>query len=158
MGLASLGFLLYTRGRVQLLVVMYSINVFLTFTLSQLGMCRHWWGVRRERSWWLRKLLLNGLGLALTATILVVTAVFKFTEGGWVTAAVTSGFIVLCYVIRSHYNRVQGALKSLDETLTTIPFRPDLNPVPARDPGAPTAVLIVRGFDGIGIQIGRAHV
>ena len=152
MGLASLGFLLYTRGRVQLLVVMYSINVFLTFTLSQLGMCRHWWGVRRERSWWLRKLLLNGLGLALTATILVVTAVFKFTEGGWVTAAVTSGFIVLCYVIRSHYNRVQGALKSLDETLTTIPFRPDLNPVPARDPGAPTAVLIVRGFDGIGIH------
>src|SRR5262245_41130897 len=42
MGVASLVFLFYTQGEVKLLVVMYSINVFLTFTLSQLGMCRHW--------------------------------------------------------------------------------------------------------------------
>ena len=48
MGIASLGFLVYSHGEVKLLVVMYSINVFLTFTLSQLGMCRHWWQVRRS--------------------------------------------------------------------------------------------------------------
>ena len=47
MGIASLAFLIYSHGAVKLLVVMYSINVFLTFTLSQLGMCRHWWEVRR---------------------------------------------------------------------------------------------------------------
>ncbi len=152
MGLASVGFLLYTRGDVKLLVVMYSINVFLTFTLSQLGMCRHWWEVRKEQGWWLRKLLLNGLGVSLTATILAVTLVIKFAEGGWVTAAVTSAFILVCYVVRSHYNRVRGALRSLDETLTNIPFQPDLNPVPAKNPGAPTAVVIVRDFDGIGIH------
>ena len=50
MGIAALGFLAYTHGEVKLLVVMYSINVFLTFTLSQLGMCRHWWQVRGARS------------------------------------------------------------------------------------------------------------
>ncbi len=153
MGLASLGFLVYTHGEVKLLVVMYSINVFLTFTLSQLGMCRHWWEVRKNQGSWLRKLLLNGVGLMLTATILVVTVVIKFAEGGWVTVLVTSGFIFLCYVIRSHYDRVSGALKSLDETLINIPFQPDLkSPVPAKDPKAPTAVVIARDFDGIGIH------
>jgi len=153
MGLASLGFLVYSRGEVKLLVVMYSINVFLTFTLSQLGMCRHWWEVRKHQRSWLRKLLLNGLGLMLTATILVVTVVIKFAEGGWVTVLVTSGFILLCYVIRSHYDRVSGALKSLDETLINIPFQPDLkSPVPAKNAEAPTAVVIARDFDGIGIH------
>ena len=49
MGIAAALVLLYTRGSVQLLVVMYSINVFLTFTLTQLGMVRHWWNVRGAR-------------------------------------------------------------------------------------------------------------
>jgi hypothetical protein len=66
---------------------------------------------------------------------------------------VTSGFIFLCYIVQSHYSEVRGALKSLDETLIDIPFHPDLkNPVPAKDPGAPTAVVITRDFDGIGIH------
>jgi len=152
MGIASLAFLTYTGGDVRLLVVMYSINVFLTFTLSQLGMCRHWFEVRSHHPAWLRKFLLNGVGLLLTATILVVTLVFKFAEGGWVTAAVTSVFVVICYIVRAHYESVRGALKQLDETLINIPFRPDLNPVPARDSNAPTAVVVVRAFDGIGIH------
>lgn len=153
MGLASLGFLAYTGGQVKFLIVMYSINVFLTFTLSQLGMCRHWWEARKQERVWLRKLSVNGLGLILTVTILLVTTVTKFGEGGWVTVLVTSGFILLCYLIRSHYNKVRGALKSLDDTLTNIPYYPDLkNPVPGKEPNAPTAVLIARDFDGIAIH------
>ena len=153
MGLTSLSFLLYTRGRVNLLVVMYSINVFLTFTLSQLGMCRHWWEVRRTQSVWLRKLCLNGLGLLLTGTILIVTVTIKFAEGGWVTLLVTFCFISLCYFVRSHYNRVRRALKSLDDTLLTIPFQPNLKePVPSKNPAAPTAAIIVRDFDGVAVH------
>ena len=151
MGLASLAFLLYTGGQVKILVVMYSINVFLTFTLSQLGLCRHWLQAKDKRHW--RKLCVSGLGLMLTATILVVTVVIKFAEGGWVTVLVTTGFIFVCYIVRSHYNEVRGALKSLDDTLINIPFHPDLkNPVPVKDPLAPTAVVITRDFDGIGIH------
>ena len=151
MGLASLAFLLYTGGQVKILVVMYSINVFLTFTLSQLGLCRHWLQAKDKRHW--RKLCVSGLGLMLTATILVVTVVIKFAEGGWVTVLVTTGFIFLCYIVRSHYNEVRGALKSLDDTLINIPFHPDLKkPVPVKDPLAPTAVVITRDFDGIGIH------
>jgi amino acid transporter len=153
MGLASLAFLAYTGGDVRLLVVMYAINVFLTFSLSQLGMCRHWWQVRKNERFWLRKLFVNGLGLSFTGTILIVTVVLKFAEGGWVTLLVTSGFIVLCAIVRSHYDQVRGALKSLDDTLTNIPFHPDLKtPVPAKNPQAPTAVLIVRDFDGLAIH------
>ena len=151
MGLASLAFLLYTGGQVKILVVMYSVNVFLTFTLSQLGLCRHWLQAKDKRHW--RKLGVSGLGLMLTATILVVTVVIKFAEGGWVTVLVTTGFIFVCYIVRSHYNEVRGALKSLDDTLINIPFHPDLKkPVPVKDPLAPTAVVITRDFDGIGIH------
>ncbi|MGH7846145.1 MAG: APC family permease [Candidatus Binatia bacterium] len=152
MGLASLGFLVYTHGAVKLLVVMYSINVFLTFSLSQLGMCRHWWEVRKANGQWSRRLSLNGIGLMLTGTILIVTVTIKFAEGGWVTVLVTSGFIALCYLIQSHYGSVKKALRSLDDTLTNIPFQPVLNPVPAKDPRAPTAVVIVRDFEGIGVH------
>jgi hypothetical protein len=153
MGAASLAFLTYTGGDVRLLVVMYSINVFLTFTLSQLGMCRHWWEARKGEKNWLQSLSVNGLGLALTATILVVTVIIKFVEGGWVTIVVTSAFIGLCYFVRWHYDRVRHALKSLDDTLMQIPFNPDLKaPTPVKDPLAPTAVLIVRDFDGLAVH------
>ncbi|HEX2931839.1 MAG TPA: APC family permease [Candidatus Binatia bacterium] len=153
MGLTSLAFLIYTRGEVKLLVVMYSINVFLTFTLSQLGMCRHWWQVRASEQAWMRKLLVNGLGLMLTSMILCVTITTKFSEGGWVTLAITLVFVLLCQAVRIHYSRVEGALKSLDDTLLTLPFQPNLKePVPVKNPDAPTAAIIVRDFDGISIH------
>ncbi len=153
MGLTSLGFLFYTQGKVSLLVVMYSINVFLTFTFSQLGMCRHWWEVRKNEAAWLRKLSVNGLGLLLTGTILVVTVTIKFLEGGWVTLLVTSCFIALCTLVRWHYTRVGRALKRLDDTLLTLPFHPNLKePVPPKSPTAPTAAIIVRDFDGVSVH------
>jgi amino acid transporter len=153
MGLASLTFLSYTGGDVRLLVVMYAINVFLTFSISQLGMCRHWWEVRHTERLWLRRLFVNGLGLSFTGTILMITVVLKFAEGGWVTLLVTLGFIVLCYGVRWHYDHVCSALKRLDDTLMNIPFQPDLkNPAPAKKSDEPTAVLIVRDFDGLAIH------
>lgn len=153
MGIASLGFLIYTRGEVGLLVVMYSINVFLTFTLSQLGMCRHWWEVRHTNQPWRAKLGINGLGLLCTGTILFVTITTKFTEGGWVTLVVTAIFVLICQAVRWHYDRVAVALKSLDDTLLGIPFQPALDKaLPVKDPKAPTAAIIVRDFDGIGVH------
>jgi len=136
-----------------LLVVMYSINVFLTFTLSQLGMCRHWWEVRRSERAWVRRFVINGIGLVLTGTILVITTTTKFAEGGWVTLLVTLLFVLGCQYIRSHYDRVNNALKSLDDTLLTLPFQPNLSePVPGKNHDAPTAALIVRDFDGISVH------
>jgi amino acid transporter len=153
MGLASLAFLMYSHGNVKLLVVMYSINVFLTFTLSQLGMCRHWWDLRHSETPWRYKLAVNGFGLLLTATILFVTVTTKFAEGGWITIFVTLVFVLLCQAVRWHYDRVGQALKRLDDTLLGIPFQPDLNaPTPVKNPNAPTAAIVVRDFDGIAVH------
>ena len=67
MGLSAIAILVYTGGLVDLLVVMYSINVFFTFTLSQLGMCVHWWQVRKQEPTWGRRFAINGFGLLLTS-------------------------------------------------------------------------------------------
>ena len=127
MGLSSLGFLIYSHGEVKLLVVMYSINVFLTFTLSQLGYVPPLVGGAQNCEPWKLKLVVNGLGLLSTRMIFFVTVTTKFVEGGWVTIVVTLVFVLICQAVRWHYDRVKLALKSLDDTLMGIPFQPALN-------------------------------
>jgi amino acid transporter len=144
--------LLYTRGETTTLVLMYSINVFLTFSLSESGMVRYWIRNRREYPDWWRHISIHIIGLVLCVSILLVMVFEKFSEGGWVTIVITTAFIFLCYTVRSHYDQVRNALKGLDDTLTQIPFQPDLNPVPPKSAGAPTAVIIARAFDGITIH------
>jgi amino acid transporter len=151
MGLAAIVTLAYTRGAVKLLVVMYSINVFLTFTLSQLGMVRHWWEVRRTEGHWRRRIMLASIGTLVTGGILIVTATIKFRQGGWVTLAVTGAFILLCMAVRSHYLRVRGVLKSLDEVLSDLPM-PDRETAPELAPDGPTAIVLVEAYAGLGIH------
>jgi amino acid transporter len=82
MGIAAIGILSVTLGRVSLLVVLYSINVFLTFSLSLLGLCIYWWRSRQLNRNWLLRIALSLLGLTVTAGILIITTVEKFTQGG----------------------------------------------------------------------------
>jgi amino acid transporter len=151
MSLGAIATILYTGGAVKLLVVMYSINVFLTFTLTQLGMVRYWWSARRTSAHWRRRFLLAALGTAVTAGILLTTSVIKFTQGGWVTLAVTGAFIALCMVVRSHYQRVRGVLKSLDDVLSDLPM-PEREQAPELAPDGPTAVVLVEAYAGLGIH------
>ncbi len=151
MGLAAVATLFYTRGSVHILIVMYSINVFLTFTLSQLGMVRHWWDVRAVQPHWKRRFLLAGLGTAVTGGILIVTTVIKFTQGGWVTLAVTGALVGLCVLVRRHYHEVRGVLRSLDEVLSDLPFTERPN-TPDLSPEGPTAFVMVESYAGLGIH------
>jgi amino acid transporter len=151
MGVAAVLVLLYSRGLVSVLVVMYSINVFLTFTLTQLGMVRHWWNVRASGVNWKRRLAVAALGSFVTGTILVVTATLKFLEGGWVTLAFTGGLIVYCFVVRGHYRRVRRMLVSLDEVLTNLPL-PTPRQMPELAPDGPTAIILVESYAGLGIH------
>lgn len=157
MGGAAIGILLYTGGSIDVIVVMYSINVFLTFTLSQLGMCVHWWKVREEDKGWTRHLAINGLGLVLTATLLVATTMMKFREGGWVTVLITGSLVAACLLVRRHYSSIRLFLKRTDDVLTTLkPPKPrDSGVLPKIDPpsrGTPTAVFLVSGFNGLGMH------
>ena len=151
MGLAAAAVLLYASGSVKLLIVMYSINVFLTFTLSQLGMVRHWIEVRGQGGHWRRRLIVAVVGTAVTSSILVVTAVVKFREGGWVTLAVTGALVAFCFVVRSHYRRVRRMLSSLDEVLTNLPL-PEPKTLPELSPDGPTAIVLVESYAGLGIH------
>ncbi len=149
MGIMAWGMLYYTHASVRILVVMYSINVFLTFTLSQLGMVRHWLEDRGPR--WVHGFLVNATGMLVTLGILVMMVVIKFREGGWVTLLVTGAFISACVLIRRHYARTIMALRDLNQVLGDLPV-PDAATPPVKVPHAPTAVLMVSGYNGIGIH------
>jgi len=97
--------LLITGGQVSVLVVLYSINVFLTFTLSLLGLVKYWW-LHRSEGRWLVRIALSLLGLLVCGGILIVTTVEKFSEGGWITLIITGLVIGIGYTIRRHYNMV----------------------------------------------------
>jgi hypothetical protein len=151
MGLAALVIVLWSRGSVDLLVVLYSINVFLTFTLSLLGLCIYWWRARGKDRRWLHRLAFSGLGLAVTSGILGVTVIEKFGEGGWVTVLITSLVIALCLAIHRHYDGVKARLKEVDEIFSAAPCPKCENPPPLA-PDAPTAVFMVGSSRGGGIH------
>jgi amino acid transporter len=151
MGVAAALVLLYTRGAVTILVVMYSINVFMTFTLSQLGMVRHWWTTRREQGHWRRRLIVASAGTLLTALILVITSFIKFGQGGWVTLVATGALIAFCMVVRSHYARVKRLLAGLDEELANLPLSEPRTPAELAVEG-PTAIVLVESFGGLGLH------
>jgi amino acid transporter len=163
MGGAALILMLVSRGAVTLLMVLYAINVFITFCLSQAGMVRHWWRQRGTVRTWRRKLLINGLGLLLTSFILVAQVVLKFTEGGWITLLLTGSLVAVAIVIKRFYNRTGRRLARLDHLMTAVasgPHEPGPGAMaaggrrraPRFDAKAKTAVILVSGFNGTGLH------
>jgi amino acid transporter len=152
MGAAALGALLYTHGDIGTLVVMYSINVFITFSLSLLGMSKHWIEVRRTEPKWLRRLALHGTGLILCLAILTVTIYEKFAEGGWITIVITTILILIAFAIHRHYQTVRAGMHSFDDILGNLPPTAPAHEPAALDPNVPTAVIMVKSFSGFGIH------
>jgi amino acid transporter len=149
MGGASLVTLLWTRGDILSLVTMYSINVFVTFSLSQFAMLRYWWRTKGEGR--RRGFTIHGVAFALCVAILTGTVYEKGEQGGWVTIVVTSLVVGLCFGIRRHYKGVKANLKRLDSILEVLPAHHG-GPHPTIDPKAPTAVLLVGGYGGLGVH------
>jgi len=153
MGLASLGALLYTRGDVSHIVVMYSINVFVTFSLSMLAMLIASRRERRRRGTVSRSSGLFGVGFLLCATILAVTTIEKFSSGGWVTLVATGAVIVLCFAIRRHYDTVSGKVRRLYASLMEFPRSPEADGrrVEPRSQ-EPVAAVLVGDYGGVGLH------
>jgi amino acid transporter len=153
MGGAALLALWYTKGDVGHLIVMYSINVFLTFSLSMFAMLRFWMRARRERPQWLRRALLFAAGFVLCGTILGITSYEKFAEGGWITLVVTTLAISLCLVIRRHYDHARAKMNELFAELGDLPTSTRAEAtVPTPDPKQPTAGVLVDSYGGVGIH------
>ena len=157
MGAAALTVIIGCKGSVDFLVVLYSINVFVTFSLSQLGMVVHWWRDPGDEPKRWRKLAVNAVGFTLTVVILIALSIIKFNEGGWVTILVTGLLISFAFLIRRHYRHAREELGRLDAlvemfSISTKAAAPDY------DPKAKTAVVFVNGFNGLGVHTTLAIV
>jgi amino acid transporter len=155
MGLAALCVMISTRSSVNTIVVLYSINVFITFTLSQLGMVRHWWLERGREPKWKRRLCINGFGLLLTGGILISLCAVKFFEGGWMTLLVTGILIAIAFWVKSHYKQTQVQLQRLNELVAAATMddtAPAAAAPPACETNGRTAVFLVNGFNGLGLH------
>jgi len=151
LGLAAIGALLYTGGQVSALVIMYSINVFLTFSLSMIGMCKYWARVRARHPLRHRRLALFVAGAVLCVAILAVTVYEKFYQGGWRTLAVTGVVVALGMAINRYYRLVTSRLKQLNEIMAALP-PPGMPTAADPDPNEPAAAVLVGGYGGLGVH------
>jgi amino acid transporter len=113
--LASL-LLIVFKGNTTELINLYAVGVFLSFTLSQGGMVRHWWRLRREQPHWQRSLAINGLGAVTTLVVALVIASTKFLEGAWIVVLLIPLLILLFLGIHRHYQYVGR------ERMTNLPL------------------------------------
>ena len=113
------------RARVDLLIPLYAIGVFLSFTLSQTGMARRWWkighleegkeivepgSVLRYDKGWRFKMLVNGFGALCTAIVMIIFAVTKFREGAWVVLIIIPLLVKIFFTIHHHYKDLASYL------------------------------------------------
>jgi amino acid transporter len=150
MGSAAILLLIYSRGRIQTLVVMYSINVFMTFSLSELGMSKFFIKHRKTDPMWKKHLPVHLTGLTVCLTVLIITTIEKFPVGGWLTLLITTIVIALCYLTKAHYNKVRGGVRELDELLD-LPIDGPVNENPVNRK-ATTAIQLVSGYNGFGVH------
>jgi amino acid transporter len=156
MGAAALVVVLVTQASMDMLIVLYSINVFITFSLSQLGMVRHWWLDRANTPAWKKKIFINGVGFLMTTGILISLCTVKFFEGGWATLLVTGILIAAAFGIKRHYAGTQKQLQRLNELVAAADMDEDgaaAKPQEVKcDPSARTAIFLVNGFNGLGLH------
>jgi amino acid transporter len=113
------------RASVSLLIPLYAIGVFLSFTLSQTGMARRWWkighlkqgeeivepgSVLRYDNGWRFKMFVNGFGAVCTAVVMMIFAITKFTEGAWVVLIIIPVLVKIFFTIHHHYKNLASHL------------------------------------------------
>src|SRR6185503_2847827 len=105
------------NASVTALIPLWAVGVFLSFTLSQAGMARHWWNNRRPPNnqlsaekrrhpydaGWRWKLAINGLGAVTTAVVTLIFAITKFLDGAWIIVLLLPLMVLSFYAIHGHY-------------------------------------------------------
>ena len=105
--------LVVAKGNTQALVPLFAVGVFIGFTLSQLGMVRHW-RIERSRGWMTRAVI-NGVGAVLTTATTIIELISKFTEGAWLIVLVIPSLVLMFNRIHRTYGRI-GALLGIGKT------------------------------------------
>ncbi len=137
------------------LIPLYTIGVFIAFTLSQAGLVRRWWRMR-ERGWRVR-IAVNGLGTVVTAVVAVVVAVTKFALGAWMVLAILPVIVFLMWQVNKHYRRVEAELTISRTTRATLGARRAriIVPVSRVDRSALEALSVAAGLVG---DVAAVHI
>ena len=121
LGLGALALIFVFDADVTRLIQLYIVGVFVSFTASQLGMIRHWTGkLRTERNpesrhRMQRSRAINAVGFGMTALVLLIVLVTKFTHGAWIALLAMGGLYLMMFTIRSHYDSVARELSVEDD-------------------------------------------
>jgi len=131
-------------GSVTRLIPLYTIGVFVAFTLSQVGLVRRWWRLRNR--FWRPSIALNAFGPAVTGVVAVIVAVTKFELGAWMVLVAMPILVALFYGIHRHYRTIEDEL-ALDERVSLEPLQPVVVvPISRLDRPALRALAFARGL------------
>lgn len=128
LALVAIVLLVAFGASVSALIPLYTLGVFVAFTLSQTGMVRRWW--KRREPGWRRGLAINGLGAVTTGVIVLIVAASKFLAGAWLVMIMIPALVGLMWAIHVHYRRLELAIAPRSTIAVTRPPRPPLVIVP----------------------------
>jgi len=131
LALAALAAIIAFRAQVTALIQLYIVGVFISFTLSQIGMVRHWTRLLRNesdpavRGTMMRSRVVNTIGFVATGTVLVVVSITKFLAGAWIAVVAMVLLFVLMKMIRKHYDTVSLELEqqAVEHSEVVLPSR-----------------------------------
>jgi len=151
MTISAIATLLITGGSVRILIVLYSINVFITFSMSLLGLLIYW-ARHRQKPNWRRKFFVAVVGFIVCFGILAITIFEKFYEGGWITLLITSVFVSIGLSIKHLYRKLKIALEKNEAQFIDYGNIADIAMTHEIDKYAPTAAIIVDQTFGSGMN------
>lgn len=151
-GLGAIVVLIGTQAHVTYILVLYSVNVFIAFSVSLIGLCRHWWQERiAQPSNWYR-LALAFIAAIICSSILVILVATRFFHGGLTALLITGSVVICCWQIKNYYQSVSKKFKRADKLLVQKLETEEPQEIPAFIPGAPTAVLFIGKSIGVGMH------
>lgn len=105
---ASIILVIIFQSETHLLIPLYAIGVFISFTLSQSGMFLKW--VRAKKAGWKHKAFINGMGAVVTFITSLIIGINKFADGAWIVVLLIPTIVIAMLLVKSHYNAIADEL------------------------------------------------
>lgn len=152
LGVAALFILLATRGHVAYILVLYSVNVFIAFSVSLVGLSRHWWQERNDKIGNKYRLMLALVAAFICVSILIMLLITRFFDGGLMALIITGCVVYMCWLVKKYYISVSKKFKEADRLLVPRAHLAKDEKIPLFSPHAPTAVLFIGKSVGVGMH------
>lgn len=121
LGFLSIALIILYNGQTHSLIPLYAVGVFISFTLSQLGMVVH--HIKEKEQNWRWGIFINGVGGFVTMMVTIILAVEKFTEGAWIVLVAMPVLILMFNKIKAHYTCMTRQLALDDSYACPVPMK-----------------------------------